>query len=282
MHDTPGQLLGLAAAIADIYENKISVEDLYGPDGSRLYNGVTKGDRAEIDDLLLVAGSRPQGPVLELACGAGRTLLPFLAAGHEMVGLDVSPYMLQRLAERLQEPEWQKYADRLTTINGDMTNFALGRRFELIVLGMSTVWLLDEQQRSSLLRSVREHLTEDGRFLLTLQEALKVNEDSKPFERTHTFITHDDTAPVLCTMIEYVDERERLLSMVAHHVENGEIVRSKIYVQRNYLISAATLRSEIERSGMRVIQQHEIGEETRVTRVADEGRRRWILEIAAA
>jgi SAM-dependent methyltransferase len=282
MHETRGQLLGLASAIADLYDNKIPVEDLYGPDGSQLYNGVMKDDRAEIDDLLRVAGSRQPGPVLELACGAGRTLLPFLAEGYEMVGLDASPHMLQRLAERLQEPEWQKYAGRLTTIDSDMTNFALGRRFDLILLGMSTVWLLDEQQRSSLFRCVREHLTEKGRFLLTLQEALKLNEDSQPFERTHTFVINDNAAPVLCTMIEYVDERERLLSMVAHRVENGKVALSKIYFQRNYHISSATLVSEIERSGMRVIEQHEIGDETRVRKVVDEGRRRWILEIAAA
>lgn len=280
--DTAGQLLGLASAISDLYDNKIAVEDLYGPDGSKLYNGVTKGDRAEIDDLLRIADARQPGPALELACGAGRTLLPFLAEGYEMVGLDASPDMLQRLAERLQEPEWKEYADRLTTVTSDMTDFALGRRFDLILLGMSTVWLLDEQQRSSMLRCVREHLTENGRFLLTLQEALRLAEDSVPFERTHTFITNDSTARVLCTLIEYVDERERLLSMVSHRVEDGAIALSKIYFQRNYLISAETLVKEVERAGLRVIEQHEVREETRVTKVADEGRRRWILEIATA
>lgn len=281
-NETPRQLLGLASRIVDLYDHQIPVEDLYGPDGSRLYNGMTKGDRAEIDDLLRVAGSGQPGPVLELACGAGRTLLPFLAEGYEMVGLDASPHMLQRLAERLQEPEWKKYDDRLTTVDGDMTDFALGRRFDLILLGMSTVWLLDEQQRSSLFGCVREHLTEKGRFLLTLQEALALSEDSQPFERTHTFITHDDAAPVLCTMIEFVDERERILSMVAHRVENGKTTLSKIYFQRNYVISAADLTGEIERCGLRVIEQHEVKDETRVRKVTDQGRRRWILEIAAA
>ncbi|RAY11923.1 class I SAM-dependent methyltransferase [Actinomadura craniellae] len=281
MNETSDQLLGLAARIADLYGNKITVESLYGPDGSHLYHGIMRNDRAEIDDLLRLAAGRHPGPVLELACGTGRTVMPFLAEGYQVVGLDASPHMLQRLAERLQEPEWQKYANQLTTVERNMTDFALGERFDLIVLGMSTVWLLDEDQRSALFRCVREHLTDDGRFLLTLQGTLKFEEDASPFERTHTFIASDKTAPVLCTMIEYLDAREkiRLLSMVSHRVTNGEIAHSAIYTQRNHLISPETLEKEVERAGMRLVERHEISEETRVTRAADEGRRRWILEI---
>ena len=36
------------------------------------------------------------GPILEPACGTGRTLVPLLDAGHAMTGFDASPDMLER------------------------------------------------------------------------------------------------------------------------------------------------------------------------------------------
>ena len=38
---------------------------------------------------------RAAGPVLELACGTGRLTIPIARDGHEIVGLDASPTMLE-------------------------------------------------------------------------------------------------------------------------------------------------------------------------------------------
>ena len=39
-------------------------------------------------------------PILEPACGSGRTLIPFLQAGLDMTGFDPSPEMLDRCRAR--------------------------------------------------------------------------------------------------------------------------------------------------------------------------------------
>src|SRR3954470_21479976 len=41
------------------------------------------------------------GPVLDLACGTGRVLVPLLRDGHTVVGVDRSRAMLERAAWRL-------------------------------------------------------------------------------------------------------------------------------------------------------------------------------------
>jgi SAM-dependent methyltransferase len=46
-----------------------------------------------------LAGAGP-GPVLDLACGTGRVLVPLLRDGHTVVGVDRSPAMLARAAWR--------------------------------------------------------------------------------------------------------------------------------------------------------------------------------------
>jgi SAM-dependent methyltransferase len=38
--------------------------------------------------------AREGGPVLEIGCGTGRVLIPVARTGVEIVGLDLSPYML--------------------------------------------------------------------------------------------------------------------------------------------------------------------------------------------
>ena len=55
-----------------------------------------------------------QSPQLELGCGTGRVLIPTARAGVDMVGLDLSPHMLQVCQTRvLNEPEAEALLDRL-------------------------------------------------------------------------------------------------------------------------------------------------------------------------
>ncbi|MEK2479628.1 daptide-type RiPP biosynthesis methyltransferase [Streptomyces noursei] len=279
MTESARPLLGLAAKIADAFGPKLPIHDLYGPDGSQLYDRMMSNDRAEIDDFLSIAG-RHRGTVLELACGNGRTTLPFLKDGYTVVGLDSSPDMLERLADRLKEPEWADYADQLTTVHSDMSDFSLGRRFDLVVLGMGTVWMLDEEQRAGLFRSVREHLNEGGRFLLTLPEHPDLQDGTSAVEQKHAFVAHDGTAPTFCSLIEYFDpdQKLRLMSILSQRIEDGEVTHNVLYAHWNHLVSATALEKEIEQTGMRVIERRDV-QETRVTKAVDTNRHRWMFEV---
>ncbi|MEO3808928.1 daptide-type RiPP biosynthesis methyltransferase [Sphaerisporangium sp. B11E5] len=279
MPEDTGQLLGIMGQIADLFGGKLPVEDLYGPEGSHIYNNMMGDDRAEVIDFIRIAQGRP-GPVLELAAGNGRTTLPLLEAGFEVTGLDSSPHMLQRLADKLREPKWEKYAGKLDTVEADMSRFSLGRKYGLVMLGMGTVWMLDEGQRASLFRSVAEHLTDDGRFLVTLPELPALNEDGTPLERRHVFIGHDSTSPVLCVMTEYFDQQigKRLMCILSQRPENGGVGKSTIFAHWNHLLYPAMLEKEVAAAGLRVISQTE-ATTTRITTIVDQGRRRWVFEI---
>ena len=43
------------------------------------------------------------GPILELACGTGRILIPIAEAGYEIYGVDLSVNMLDRCKQRVAE-----------------------------------------------------------------------------------------------------------------------------------------------------------------------------------
>ncbi|MFF0579684.1 daptide-type RiPP biosynthesis methyltransferase [Streptosporangium saharense] len=269
-------LRGTVARLVELYEKKLPVLDLFGTEGAALYDNMSRNDRSEVPEFLRVGGPAPRR-VLELACGNGRTTLPLLEAGYEVVGLDSSPDMLGRLADRLAEPQWGGYAGKLETVEGDMTAFSLDRRFDLVLLGTSTVWMLDAEGRASLFKSVYEHLEDGGKFLLTLLHFTAIDEAGTAFERTTNFVGHGTDAPALCTLYDYVDPKERLrtMSILAHRVEGGRITGSAVHTTSTNLISPTELAAEIERSGLTFVAEHEVHREQLAKQ--DPGGRHWVL-----
>ena len=61
-------------------------------DDADLYDCITWG---HCEAFYFDAATRCSGPVLELACGTGRMLVPMAKAGLDVTGLDVSPVMLE-------------------------------------------------------------------------------------------------------------------------------------------------------------------------------------------
>ena len=108
------------------------------------------------------------GPVLELACGTGRVLLPIARAGVPITGLDLSPAMLEVCRERLalEPPAIQ---GKVHLVEGDMRTFEINQRFPLILIPFrSFQHLLTIEDQLACLRQCRDHLVEQGQMVLDL------------------------------------------------------------------------------------------------------------------
>ena len=107
-------------------------------------------------------------PVLDLACGTGRVLIPIAHAGVPVVGVDSSPAMLaaaRKKAARLPEATRQ----RVELIEGDMRSFSLGRRFDLAIIPFrSFLHLMTPADQRQALGRVREHLADGGRLVFNI------------------------------------------------------------------------------------------------------------------
>ncbi|WP_229699885.1 daptide-type RiPP biosynthesis methyltransferase [Streptomyces kronopolitis] len=141
---------------------------LYDALGAPLYQDLATYDDPETRALVAAVRATP-GSVLDLAAGAGRFTLPLLAAGREVTALDLSTDMLALLRTELAKAPTSMQA-RCTVVQGDMAHFALGRSFPHILLGTTSLSLLDDRGRTHLYRSVLAHLAEGGQFLLTVLE----------------------------------------------------------------------------------------------------------------
>jgi SAM-dependent methyltransferase len=113
----------------------------------------------------LELASRLGGPVLELGCGTGRVGLELARAGHDVVGLDLSPAMLDIYRGKL-ERESADVRERVTLVEADMAGFELQREFALIIVPFRAFQhLLDATSQRACLRQVRKHLAAGGRFV---------------------------------------------------------------------------------------------------------------------
>jgi SAM-dependent methyltransferase len=134
--------------------------------GVAMYDLFTDGGLLEGDvDFYVEQTRRFGGPILELAVGTGRILLPLAAAGHEVVGLDRSPAMLAMAKARFAaRPELQAQL-----VEGDMRRFDLNRSFALIIIAArSFQHLVEPADQRAALSCVRRHLQPGGHLILDL------------------------------------------------------------------------------------------------------------------
>ena len=79
-------------------------------------------------DFYVALARKASGPVLDIACGTGRILLPCLQAGVDIEGLDLFEPMLKTLRAKAA---FLSLSPRLH--QADMSDFSLSRRYRLVM-----------------------------------------------------------------------------------------------------------------------------------------------------
>ncbi len=135
---------------------------------AELYDHVVPySNRADMG-FYIEAARQAGGPVLEMGCGTGRILIPTARAGVDIVGLDLSPYMLAVCRRRLaSEPEAVR--SRVCLVQADMREFEISRTFSLITTPFrSFQHLLTVEDQLACLGCIHRHLADGGKLILDL------------------------------------------------------------------------------------------------------------------
>lgn len=120
-------------------------------------------------DLYLHYAEMQTGPLLELACGTGRLLIPLAAQGYTLVGVDYSQPMLDIARRRVQQ---EGLESRITLAQQDMRSLNLGRQFSLAFIALgSFAHLTSRKAQQQALAAIRKHVTLGGTFILDISNA---------------------------------------------------------------------------------------------------------------
>jgi len=163
-------------------------------------------------------------PILEIACGTGRVLIPLAEAGYEVWGIDSSPAMLAKAQEKISNlPE--DVRKRIHLVQADMRNFHLDIRFPLVLIPFrSFLHLLTVEDQIQTLKNIKEHLEDDGILIIDL------------FAPSHNYLAQD---------------RRQVINKIINPENRHIIFRTDItrYDHTNQLIDEDSLLEEYDEKG---------------------------------
>jgi ubiquinone/menaquinone biosynthesis C-methylase UbiE len=138
-------------------------------------------------------------PVLEIACGTGRVAIRLAQSDIQVVGLDVSPAMLDVARANSRE------TTNIQWVEMDMRNFELGESFGLILIPGHAFQNLNEQgDQVACLESIGRHLHPEGKLVIHLDHQSVawlgdlVRDKGGVFEQAEQFV-HPETGRSIYT-----------------------------------------------------------------------------------
>lgn len=142
----------------------MQVVSAYGPLCTLFYDA--DRPRAEDDELGWYLARLPadSGPTLEAMCGSGRLLLPLVAAGRNLHGVDVSPSMLASCEARLANAGL-----RAPLFRQNIAELNLPFRYGAVIIAAGSFQLLtDPSAASAALERIRAHLVPPSRLIMDM------------------------------------------------------------------------------------------------------------------
>lgn len=113
---------------------------------------------ARLVDALAGRGSR----ILDAGCGPGRVGAALGLAGHDVVGVDVDPVLIEAAVADHPGPQWvvQDLAEL------DLRSIRIAEPFDLVVCAGNVMTFLAPSTRGEVLRRLRAHLRDEGRAVI--------------------------------------------------------------------------------------------------------------------
>jgi SAM-dependent methyltransferase len=227
---------------------------------AEMYDALHAGRAADVDYYTALA-RESGGPVLELGAGTGRILRAIAAAGVDVVGVDSSPEMIERLRIHLSSDDVATRS-RVRVVEGDMTRFRLGERFALVIAPFrGFLHNVTREEQLACLQRCHEHLRPGGLlaldvFLPSLPIMAASHGSMEGLWRwTDSFELSEGRAVTFSEATVYAPEAQRLTTSHRYDVRgpDGTLVRSLIQVLELAYVYPGDMRDLLATTGYRDI-----------------------------
>lgn len=135
---------------------------------------------------------KPNGSVLDLACGTGSISKCLIEKGYSVIGLDLSEDMLSIASNKLSDTDGD-----YSLIKGDMTNFKLTEKVDNCICALDSLnHLNDIEEIKNTLKCVYNSLNEDGIFVFDMNTIYKhqevLGDNTFVFDEEDYFLSWDN------------------------------------------------------------------------------------------
>jgi cyclopropane fatty-acyl-phospholipid synthase-like methyltransferase len=192
-------------------------------------------------------------PLLELACGSGRLLIPLACEGYELTGVDSSRSMLDLAQHALEEAG---VAEQCTLVQENMCTMNLGQKFRMAFIALGSFGhVCMRQEQRQMLAVVHEHLAAGGRFILDIS-----NTDVRYMEQLSGQVLHQGTwkredGRMLTHFISPASSPTKHLLELTHFYEEhqqGEAVKRTVITTHLYLFEKNEVELLLEEAGFEI------------------------------
>lgn len=178
--------------------NKIK-QNYYGSLCTEMYEILhEKAPQDELDFYLSYA--KPGDKILEVLCGSGRFLVPFLNQGFHIFGIDLSSEMLSKLKEK--EPG-AKF------VQADILEYSSREKYDYIFISSSSVSLFTNIELCmKVLEKIKGMLTHNGKFVFAVDTITNKLANDDDYRVTVSVKTKEDCELILKSK-NYYDEQSQ-------------------------------------------------------------------------
>ncbi len=193
------------------------------------------------------------GPLLELACGSGRLLVPLACEGYELTGVDSSRSMLDLAQHALEEAG---VAKQCTLIQENMCTMRLGQKFRMAFIALGSFGhICTRREQRQTLAVVHDHLTVGGRFVLDIS-----NTDVRYMEQLSGQVLHQGTwkhedGTMLSHFVSPASSPTQHLLELTHFYEEhqqGQAVHRTVITTHLYLFEKNEVELLLEEAGFEI------------------------------
>jgi cyclopropane fatty-acyl-phospholipid synthase-like methyltransferase len=193
------------------------------------------------------------GPLLELACGSGRLLVPLARQGYGLTGVDSSRSMLNQARHALEQAG---VAEQCTLIQENMSAVQLGQKFRMAFIALGSFGhVCTRQEQRQTLAVVHDHVTVGGRFILDISNA-----DVRYMEQLSGQVLHQGTwkredGSLLSHFVSPASSPTKHLLELTHFYEEhlqGEAVKRTVTTTHLYLFEKNEVELLLEEAGFEI------------------------------